>query len=52
MTLFDWMPSIDTTEGKVAWGILVGICVVVAAVLVFDPCQTNVFAGMAGNNCP
>lgn len=47
MALFDWLP-----EPKwLSWTILVAACFILAALFVFFPCQTTIFAGMAGNSC-
>ena len=51
MTLFDWMPDWDYKGINIAWVLLIAFCFALAALFVFDPCQTTLFASMAGNNC-
>lgn len=51
MTLFDWMPDWTWHGVNIAWVMLIVAVFVVAALFVFDPCQTDIFATAAGNSC-
>lgn len=55
MGLFDWMPDwgveVYGFRINLAWVLLIAFCFGLSALFTFDPCQTTIFASMAGNNC-
>ena len=51
MTLFDWMPGWRWHDLPIDWIALIAFCFGLAALFVFDPCQTTIFASLAGNSC-
>jgi hypothetical protein len=41
--MFDWLPEPHWLWLLVLWG----VCIVIAALLIYDPCQTNLFSAMS-----